>query len=647
MRPELSTNPEALGQLMHEISIASQISHKNVLRIHDLGEASGLRFVSMAWAEGEDLSTLLHRTGPLPEERILTLGREICEGLEAAHEQGISHRDLKPSNILLTSTGHICIADFGMARSTNPAIAVRETSGALASGTPRYMSPEQIDGSSIDARTDIYSLGIILYEMATGRIPFKDDSIYQTLAHRISEKAANPKLLNPALSDRLAALILRCLERNPQDRYADVQTVHRELQSIAEPIEVLKRSMARRPWFYAAAAAVLVVIIGGFAWYRHSRFPTEAPSNGKYIAVIPFHAIGSDPNLKYRSEGIADAVSVRLASLDSVHAVSGSALDRVNLAQPEEKIGQQLGANLLVRGNVQSENGRIRVSASISNVEKHKTLWSKSYEGETADLFTLENEISNDTVQALHVTPTVKEQERAASAPTQSLPAYDLYLKGRDILKNHRDEANAKAALSLFEQASKQDNSFALAWTGVADADLLLYRITKDSMYTAKAVAAVQEAHNRNDNLAEVHFVSGSVYTTTGRNAEAVSEIKRALQLQPNSDDGYIRLGRAYLASGRPKECLTAFMKAVQLNPYYWYNHKQLGSSYEQLGRNDDALKEFNKQVQLNGDDASGYNNIGTIDFQRGRWKDAIAAFQKAIRIHPSSSEYSNLATAY
>ncbi len=660
VRPELSSSPHTLEQLMHEISVASQISHKNVLRIHDLGEASGLRFVSMAWAEGEDLSQLLHRTGPLPESRLLELACEICDGLQAAHEQGISHQDLKPSNILVTSGGHACIADFGLARSSNGAVAALgaaperpsgevSSSAPSVSGTPRYMSPEQIDGGEVDHRTDIYSLGIVLYEMATGRIPFKDDSVFQTLSQRIAESAPNPKLLNPSLSNELAGIILRCLERKPEDRYASVRELLNALQDVADrrgDSAPVGASTPWRLWLFAIPALVAVTVASWFG-YRHLRPAGEAPVNGKYIAVLPFRAVGPDPNLKYRAEGIADAVSARLASLESLHPVSNSAIEQANLAQPDEKVGRQLGANLLVKGNVQSEGDRIKVNASILNVEKHKTIWSKSYEGVAADLFTLEDEISNDTVHALNVTPTLKELERAAPAPTQNLAAYDLYLKGRDILKNHRDAVNAKSALDLFDQARNQDNSFALAWTGIADANLLLYKTTKDSLYSSKAVAAAQEARNRNDNLPQVHLALGSVYTATGRNAEAIDEIKHALQLEPNSDDGYIRLGRAYLAAGRTPEAISALKKAVQLNPYYWYNYKQLGYAYSQLGQIQEALKQFKLQVQYNPADASGYNNIGGMYFQQGRWKDSITAFEKAISINPSFDEYSNLASAY
>jgi serine/threonine-protein kinase len=650
VRPDLASSPETLDQLRHEISIASQISHKNVLRIHDLGEASGLRYVSMAWAEGEDLASLLKRTGPLPEGRILELAGEICEGLEAAHDQGVSHRDLKPSNILLAAGGHACIADFGLAHSLSKS-ELDKTPSSSSSGTPRYMSPEQVDGVCIDHRTDIYSLGLILYEMATGRIPFNDESPFQTMTQRITDRPVSPKLVNPEISSHLATVILKCLELDPKERYSTVTELLSELRrkpAIEHPVEVGPPKPGKKLGWILAAAAVIVIAAVGVSWFSRVRsMPKSPPVNGKYIAVLPFRPLGSDPNLKYRAEGIADAVAGRLSTLSSVHPISSSALEKVDLSQPEEAIGKQLGANLLVRGTVQSEGEQIKVDTQIYSIEKRAPIWSRSYQRMVGDLFTLEDEISNDTENALNVKPTIEERERAAQAPTQSLAAYDLYLKGRDILKRHRDATSVKEALGLFEQARNEDDSFALAWTGVADASLALYRMSNNRLDADRALASAQEARQRSPNLPEVHFALGSVYTATGRNAEAVSEIKRALELSPNSDDGYLRLGRAYLATGQEQEGLAAYKKAVQLNPYYWWNHTRLGAAYYRLGKIDDAIREFKEQIQLNPANEDGYNNLGGAYLKRADGKKAIPQFEKAIEIHPSPDEYSNLATAY
>lgn len=646
VRPELASSPGILDQLKHEISISSQISHKNVLRVHDLGEASGLRFVSMAWAEGEDLASLLKRTGSLPEEQVIQLGVEIGEGLEAAHEQGVSHRDLKPSNVLLTSGGHACIADFGLAHSLKSLPEAGQGTPVPTSGTPRYMSPEQVDGVSVDHRTDIYSLGLILYEMATGRIPFNDESVFQTMTQRITEKPVSPKVVNPALSTDLTNVILKCLEQDPAKRYETVTELLNDLQTHPAGAAPKPRRLNTVAWVVTSAALLLAILSTTWMW-RHRAGATLPPVNGKYIAVLPFRAVGADPNLKYRAEGIAEAIGSRLSSLSSLHPISSSAIERVNLAQPEAAIGKQLGANLLVRGTVQGEGEQIKVDVQVYNLEKHQTLWSKSYQGMMGDLFTLEDEISNDTENALNVKPTLEERERAAPAPTQNLAAYDLYLKGRNALKKHRDVQGAKEALGLFEQACKQDDSFALAWAGVADANLLLYRLTKDGLFASKAGMAAQEARSRNNNLPEVHFSLGSFFTNTGRNTEAVNEIRHALQLSPNSDDGYLRLGRAYLATGQRQEGLEALRKAVALNPYYWYNHYTLGRAYFRLGMIDDSLREFKEQVAENPTSEDGYNNVGSAYAQAAQWKKAIPEFRKAIEIHPSLEAYSNLATAY
>ncbi|MBV9611205.1 MAG: protein kinase [Acidobacteriaceae bacterium] len=644
VREDLSTDPEALRRLKEEIALASRISHRNVLRIHDLGEADGVRFVSMAWAEGEDLEHLIRRAAPLAEERIVQLATEICQGLEAAHDQGIVHRDLKPTNVLLDAAGHACIADFGLAHSI-------EKPGALSPsgevhGTPRYMAPEQVEAKPTDVRTDVYSLGLVLYEMATGRIPFKDDSVYQTMAHRLTERPKDPRLFNPAISERLSKVVLRCLEREPERRYQSAREVLVDLQRLSKP-DVVTGTRRFSKWAYAAVAVAVIVAMGAYLWTRHRKEMLMPPANGRYIAVLPFRVVGADPELKYEAEGIADAISQRLLSLSTVHAVSPRAIEQVDSKQPEEVIARKIGANLILDGSVQGQGERIAVFAHINNTETHKQLWSKSFSGMREDLFTIEDEICTEVVSALKVTPTVAERERATIQPTQDINAYDLYLKGRDLLKVHRDAQGDSAALALFEQACAKDPGFALAWTGVADASLSLYGRKRESFWAEKALAAAREAAGKNDSLPEVHLALGSVYSATGRNAQAIDEIKRALQLEPNSDDGYIRLGRAYLAAGQGRAALTAFQKAVELNPYYWYNHDRLGTAYAQLGNNEEALKELHRAAELNTSAASPYNNMGVIYLHEGRWNDCIAMLRKVIALRPSANAYTNMGTAY
>ncbi len=308
------------------------------------------------------------------------------------------------------------------------------------------------------------------------------------MAQRVTETPKNPKLLNPAISQALATIILRCLERDPQSRYKDARAL---LRGVAA--------------FGGAATAGCAIAACGSGCIRRQRprclrLPAphrlvcpsvttawRSPRSGKYIAVLPFRAVGADPNLKYEAQGVAESISARLFSLSSVHPVSSFALEQVDLAQPVKAIARKVGANLVVEGQLQSAGDSITIIASLDNVETGKRSWSRSFSGMRADLLTLEEEISNGVIAALNVTPTLAERERTTVQPTQDLTAYDEYLKGRDTFKSRRDADGAQARLALFEQASTKDPSFALAWTGVADASLEIYKLKHDSFWSEKA----------------------------------------------------------------------------------------------------------------------------------------------------------------
>ena len=530
IRPELAGDAQALGRLKQEILLASRVSHRNVLRIHDLGEAGDLRFISMAWVDGSDLDHFVRGAKPLDEPLIMRLAQQMCEGLEAAHREGIVHRDLKPRNILLDSHGNACISDFGVAQPINlPSTTQPGFSGEIA-GSVRYMSPEQFEGKAVDYRSDIYSLGLILYELATGDVPSPSDSMWQTMLRRATEKPREPRVLNPGISEKLSNIILRCLEVEPSNRYQSASELLQDLRDAGRPktIAGVEPIRPKNRVLYAAAGIVIVLVGISVALYKSRTPASTPPANTK--------------------------------------------------------------------------------PASAS---------------------------------ALPVVPS------SANGGTQNVEASDAYLKGHGILKDHRDAASAMQALALFQQACTKDPNFALAWTGIADASMQLYRLKKDPFWSEKALAAAQTAQSKSDDLPEAHFALGGIYTGTGRPADAVKEIKRALELAPKSDDGYRRLANAYEELGQIQDAVVADQHAVELNPYYWYNHKRLGILYLDMGKTDEALKEFNRQIELNPADASGYLNKGVVLSQQGQWQDSLPAFQKAIELEPSFDAYANLGTAY
>jgi adenylate cyclase len=276
-----------------------------------------------------------------------------------------------------------------------------------------------------------------------------------------------------------------------------------------------------------------------------------------------------------------------------------------------------------------------------------KQLWTKDFSGVRQDLLTIEDQIYNELVTALDLKPSDEESARNALRPTENVGAYELYLKGRDILRGKRDVKRVESAVDLYQQAIQKDSSFALAYAGLSDASLVLYNLNQDANWSQKALSAAQHAQTLNDQIPEVHFALGNAYRATGKTNEAIVELKRALELAPNSDEGYRRLGDAYLAAGKTDDAIQAYQQAIDANPYYWLNQNKLGSVYFQLGQKQKALDAFERVVQLAPDNELGYENIGVVNFQAGKWNDAITAYGKALKIEPSENLYINLGVAY
>lgn len=274
-------------------------------------------------------------------------------------------------------------------------------------------------------------------------------------------------------------------------------------------------------------------------------------------------------------------------------------------------------------------------------------MWTSEFSGVPQGLLTLEDKIYAQLVSALELKPSTSEVAALNSHPTENVEAYDLYLKGRESMRQEQDTKKVEAAIDLYQKALAKDSRFALAYAGLADASLSMYHHTKDSFWSDKALRAAQQAEQLNASLPEVHFSLGSVYTDTGKTAEAIAELKRALELSPKSDESYRRLGQVYTMIGRKSEAIEAYKKAIDLNPYYWENYNALAGAYYNFGENEQAVAGFKKVIELEPDNAAGYDNLGVVLMRMERWNDCIPNFQKALQIQPYYATYSNLGTAY
>ena len=675
IRPDLANNPEILRRFKQELILAREVSHRNVIRIFDLGQADGFKFITMEFVEGRDLRAVLRERGKLSPDEAVRIIAQVCRALEAAHIAGVVHRDLKPQNIMLDAKDRVYVMDFGIAHSLETP-GMTQT-GALM-GTPEYMSPEQAKGMKVDARSDLFALGIIFYELITGISPYKADTAIATLLKRTQERPQPPTELDPAIPSGINDIVMKCLEIDRDLRFSSAReiledlghesptaarTVAPTLLRAAAGTKLAAASRFPRDRILLAGAGVttLLILLLVIPRTRLLIFPAKSGgtsvagnksglpslSQGKFVAVLPFRVLGDATALGYVADGLGEALSAKLFQLKDVRLASSAEAAKTDPKIPLPQVAKELGVNLIVHGTVQGSADNLRITVNLENVSDNRLVWSQEFAGVTGDLLTIEDQIYARLVDALEAKPSNEEMAAAAAHPTENVEAYNQYLKGRNALSGSASEKNIQAAMNNFNNALQKDPGFALAYSGLADANLMMYDQKKDRYWSEKAVEAAKQAARLNDKLPEVHAALGSAYSATGQNVQAIAENKRALELAPNSDEAYRRLGNAYRENGQKEEALQALQKAVDLNPYYWNNLAALGNAQLAFGEADKAVKTYAQVVQVEPDNSAGYNNLGMAYFSQGKYEDSISAFQKALQIMPSAETYTNLGTAY
>jgi serine/threonine protein kinase/tetratricopeptide (TPR) repeat protein len=649
-------NRVASERFRKEASFLSKLCHPNIAQIYDFDTQDGVDFLVMEYVKGSTLANLIV-AGPIVEETAISIGVQISSALEHAAEQGIVHRDLKPNNTIITSKGNVKVLDFGLARllrsDENITESIDSTEGVI--GTLPYMSPEQLKGEPADVRSDIYSLGAILYETATGQRPF-DSRISTGLISDILHKSPTPlRQRNSNLSQGFESIVLRCLAKEPRQRFqvasevrVALETLHGSGTNVHPRISVGRFRYLR---ILAVAALLLAAVWIGLlaSWRSSKRVDKVNASIVNELAVLPLNTKNSSSETIAFDNGLVETLTSRLTQLGTHHPLQVVPASEVrakgvtNLQEAREQFGATMGLQL----SVERSGHLVRVNYALIDAKRHRQVGGETITAPDFDPFSLEDRVADSIVKSLEIQLQPQEEKALTSHGTAQPSAYDYYLQGRGYLQEPQKRENVDSAITVFGHALEQDHNYALAVAGLGEAYWRRYELDKENQWANKAQASCERAVAMDSNQSESHNCLAMVYTGTGMYDDAAREFRKALEIEPTSDDAIRGLASTYAKLGNTDEAEKTLQTALALRPQYWRNYNSLGALYVSEGRYEQAVKMFAQVVSLSPDSFRGYSNLGATYIRLGQYEDAVKALQNSIRIRPTEDAYSNLGSAF
>ena len=662
--PSLTT--EAIRRrVLHEARAAAALSHPNIATIFDVLDTGAEPAIVMEYVPGESLARQIAR-GPLPVHRALEIAVQISDALVEAHGHGIIHRDLKPANVQITPSGKAKILDFGIARSVGdqeaaaaPTASFSRDAGRIV-GTPGYMAPEQLVGGTADKRSDIYALGVLLYEMLTGRRPFEATDVLKGALAALAGGAPPVIEVAPHVPAYLSALVERAMAKDPADRVqtagelsADLQRAWAQVGSASHGVmthaqtSTIDRRLGLRKKALTAAVVVgaALVVAGVWRWTRVSSLSVK-PSPASVIAVLPFTNTTADPANDPIALGVTEAVANALGSVRSIRVLSLE--DSRNAARGTTDaagVARSLGAGFAIDGQLGRSGQTLDVAVSLVNADGHRQA-AGAYTVDINEPFALYRQIAEGLAGVLAQVGAVPASTPPKPAPpTSNQQAFAEYAQARLFLERPDVPSHLDHAIRLFRSAIDKDPKFALVYAGLGQAYWAQYRETQQPEWTSKATATILDALRIDPDQPEVRISLAIMYQGLGRADAARDELRKVITLQPQNDDAHRLLAGIDIDAGRWDDAVAELHRAIELRPNYWRNHSELGYANYRAGRLDDAIGVYQRVVDLQPDSARGFHMLGTMYQSAGRTDEALANYAKANAINPSAGTYSNIGT--
>lgn len=656
LRDGLLADEAARKRFRKEALALSKLNHPNIALIYDFDSHGGLDFLVMEYVAGTSLAERLE-DGALSEKETASIGSQLAQALEEAHEHGVIHRDLKPGNVLLTAKGRVKVLDFGLAKFLHTAdlgATASLTQTHAMTGTLPYMAPEQLHGEAADACSDIHAVGLILYEMATGQRAFRDELPSRLIDAILNNPPIPPRNVNQKICPELERIILKCLEKDRENRYQSARELEIDLRRLSAPSattsvrppKAANRSPLRKALMAALGCGLLAAILVGFnvGGSRDRLVGRAHAPQIRSLAVLPLENLSRDPDQEYFADGMTDAVITNLAKIGALRVISRTSVMRYKRSQKSvPEIAKELNVDAVMEGSIARSGNNVRINAQLIQAATDQHLWAESYERDLHDVLRVQEEIARAIAREVQVQLTPQERALLTKARPVDPEAYELYLKGRYFWGKRNQESNKKA-IALFHQAIDKDPAYPSPYSGLADC-YILFGISFDvgslspTQAFPEAKSAAEKAIQLDDTLADGHnslAYTKLLYDWDWAGSEA--EFKRAVQLNPGYTNAHHWYAHYLLASGRQEEALAESRKALDLDHLSPIINVHLAWHYIYTRQYDRALDQLRKTLELDPNYSLANWYLGWVYEQRGQYPEALQSMRKAQELLQSNS---------